>query len=454
MGYSTSRAKLSVMISKYCLLILIFFGSSTNVYAQTKSFDSLKIRSKDAKTNKNKIDALNILADSFCSLKADTGRVLAIAALNLSKKENYHIGLGGAYHNLGMLNFRQNNDSALIFFYKARDEYLKEAPAFEKFAFTINNLSRTWCEMMHFDSALCYAKLAIEYASNSKEAYTLKSKWIMFGYGAAANSFFGDSKYDSANLYYMKAVQIAEQLNNKKMLEVYFKGISSIQSQLGNHQKAIEFGKKAITFIENDDRALTIALANLGSIYSKIQDFTNAEIMADSSLKVGKRCNVTNSIGRNYSTLGNSKMEQQKYTEALAYYKTGLQYANQLHNSKYTISGLQRKIGNAYQALDSFKQAKESYLSALQTAKGDNEYLSGIYFSLSQLAEKEGELNNAYQYLKQYSIFHDSAYTNEKVKTITELNTKYETEKKDQQLLLFAKDNQLQEAISYRQLQN
>ena len=43
-------------------------------------------------------------------------------------------------------------------------------------------------------------------------------------------------------------------------------------------------------------------------------------------------------------------------------------------------------------------------------------------------------------------------YTNEKIKIITELNTRYESEKKDQQLQLLAKEKQLQEALLIDQM--
>lgn len=435
------------------ILCFIFFTGNCIVNAQTRSLDSLPQALTNTKTIRQRIDVLNDFADTLCLHKKDTGRVLALTALQLSRVDKYHIGMGDASHSLGLIKFRRDNDSAIFYFKQARAAYLHQYPGFEKMAFVLNNISRTYHELLQFDSSLYWARQALHFVQHTREQEVLTNRWFMFIYGALANAHAGESRYDSANFYYLKAIASAEQLNDNKMLEVYFKGVAGIQAQLGNYEKAIAFGNKAIQYLQDDDRALTIILANMGSYYNKMKDYTNAERMADSSLAAGRRSNTTNVVGRNYATLGTGKMEQKNYTAALAYFKTGLQYATQLKNSKSSISLLQRKLGEAYEVLDSLPQAKENYTSALQTAEGDKEVVSNIYFSLSKLAYKEGNYNSAYQYLQQYHQFHDSVYTGEKVKVIQELNTRYETEKKDQQLLLLSKDKELQQAVLFRHLQ-
>jgi len=440
-------------IKSGCFLLLLFYLSSSLAQTKSKIIGALPQLLQKAKSAKEKIDILNDYADTLCLHKVDTGRILAHTALRLSKAEAYHIGTGDASNSLGLIHFRRNNDSALFYFKQATNEYLKEYPGFEKYAFALNNISRTFYEQLKPDSSLHYGRLALVFINGRKEPLEIKSRWQMFSYGAIANAFSLQSRYDSANFYFLKAVAAAELLNNNKMLEVYFKGLSGIQAQLGNFDKAIAFGKKAIAYIENDDRALTIALASLGSHYLLVGDFVNAELMADSSLKVGIRCNSGNSIGRNYTTIGNIKMQEKQYRSALQYFNTGLDKAIANHNSKYSIGHLYHKTGDAYQALDSLSEAEHSYLKALETADGDNEMVYNIYYSLASLSEKRGEFSKANEYLKLHNRFHDSIYTNEKVKIISELNTRYETEKKDQQLQLFVKDKEINDALVYRQMQ-
>jgi len=146
-------------------------------------------------------------------------------------------------------------------------------------------------------------------------------------------------------------------------------------------------------------------------------------------------------------------MHEGKYFSALQYFKTGLNKAIASNNSKHSVSILYHKTGNVYQVLDSIPEAENNYLKALKIAAGDNEIVSNIYYSLSGLFEKKGEFTKAYNYLKRYNQFYDSFYTSEKLKIISELNTRYETEKKDQQLLFFGKDKELKDALVYKQMQ-
>lgn len=432
---------------------LLFALCSCFVFAQNKTNLVSAIQQNNSYDIRKKIDSLNNLADTLCLHKNETGIRLAQTALNLSKSVNYHIGIGDASHSLGLAKFRRDNDSAIYFFKQARKEYQVEYPGFEKFAFALNNLSRTYDELLQYDSSMHYIRQALEFVRETRETPAVKQKWLMYTYGAMANAFSGQNRNDSASMLYLKAINLAEQLRNNKMLAVYFKSLSGIQSLLGNYHKAAEYGRKAIDYIEHDDRALTISLANMGNIYSKLRDFANADLMADSSLRVGKRTNVTNSIGRNYATLGYSRFQQKKYPEALKYYKTGLENAIRYKNSKSTISNLYIHMGNLYEAVDSLALAKENYIKALQTGDGDNDIVSSINLSLSKIFFKEGDYANAYKYQRDYNLFKDSVFTNEKTRIITELSTRYDSEKKDQQLLILSKDRLLQEALLNKQQQ-
>lgn len=433
--------------------ILVFALCSLFVFAQNKTNPVSAIPHNNSDGVKSKIDSLNNEADTLCLHKSEKGIRMARSALYLSKNINYHIGIGDASHSLGLAKFRRDNDSAIYFFRQARKEYLQEFPGFEKFAFALNNLSRTYDERLQYDSSMHFIRQALQFVQDTRETPAVKKKWLMYTYGAMANAFSGQNRNDSANILLLKAINLAEQLRNYKMLAVYFKSLSGIQLQLRNYTKAAEYGRKAIDYIDDDDRALTISLANMGSIYSKLRDFANADLMADSSLRVGKRSNVTNSIGRNYVTLGYSRFQQEKYPEALMYYKTGLENALRYKNSKSAISNLYIHIGNAYEAVDSLALAKESYIKALQTGEGDNDIVSNIHLSLSKIFFKEGDFENAYKYQRDYNLFKDSVFTYEKTRIITELNARYGSEKKDQQLLLLSKDRLLQEALLNKQQQ-
>ena len=175
--------------------------------------------------------------------------------------------------------------------------------------------------------------------------------------------------------------------------------------------------------------------------------------MADSSLKLGASINVYNMVGRNYATLGDISMALDDYANALVKYKEGIQQAKLFKNSKSALSNLYRKLGEVYERKDSLAAASESYTRALELGEADYGFKSETNYLLAKLAYKEADYKAAYQYLQQYNLFHMEVYNAEKVRNIQEISTRYETEKKDDQLQFLSKDRELQKQILISQLQ-
>jgi hypothetical protein len=70
------------------------------------------------------------------------------------------------------------------------------------------------------------------------------------------------------------------------------------------------------------------------------------------------------------------------------------------------------------------------------------------------LAENEYALHNyqkAYDYQKLYSTYKDSAYTESSAKSIAEMESKYQAEKKEQEIILLKKDQQLNQLSLQKQ---
>jgi tetratricopeptide (TPR) repeat protein len=371
------------------LLIVFLFLIYDPLQGQTKSLTILPELLIKAKTKKDKIDVLNDYADTLCLYRNDTGRVLAEQALLLSTAEKYSKGLGEANYSMGLVYFRRDNDSAVYFFKQSWNYYQKEYPGFEKYILSVNNLTRTYNEMLIYDSALKYAKLTIRIVNNNKENEKLRQRWFMYSYGAIGNTFSGMNKYDSALTYYIKALKYAENLKFNKMIEYYMKAIANNHSQAGNYEMAINYLEKGIQYIENDNRARVIALATLAGFYSKVKNYVAADLLADSSLKLSARVGIGNSVGENYITLGDSKMAQQRYHSALTLYLTGIAKGQQFFSSQFTMSTLYRKAGEAYETIDSLYQAEKMYKKALEVGNGNSQLEGNISLAMSKLKIKE-----------------------------------------------------------------
>jgi hypothetical protein len=82
---------------------------------------------------------------------------------------------------------------------------------------------------------------------------------------------------------------------------------------------------------------------------------------------------------------------------------------------------------------------------------GAKQLLLDAYKGLAEANEKMSDYKNAYKYHQLYSKFKDSIFNEKSSKQIAEMQTKYETEKKEQQISLLQKQKQIQSLESSKQ---
>lgn len=435
------------------LILLLIIIARLSGFAQQNDISQLYIELSATTNVIQKIDILNNFVDTLCLHKNETGQKIAFTALALSKANNYSTGISEAAHSIGLTHFRRNNDSALYYFHLSRKFFSKKNTGFHQFAFALNNLSRTHLELLQYDSAIFWAKQALQFVNENSTDIITKTRWLMYSNGALANAFADKSMYDSASVYYFQSVRFAEKINDNKMLGVYLRYLSQVQAGINNYSKAIEVGKKAAAYLKYDDRLLTFLYTDLASYNFQAGRMNEAKQYADSSIALGKISNVYNVIGRNYIILGNIQKENRQFDHARQYYQEGLTLSEKHHNSKSAIRNLYRKLGEIYEHSDSFELAEQYFTKGLKLADTDDEFKAETSLLLSKLEYKRENYLKAYNHLVEFQRFNDAYLNKENIKSIQEINARYDIEKKDQQLLLLSKDQQLQKEMLNRQYQ-
>ncbi|CAN5553879.1 hypothetical protein BH10BAC2_BH10BAC2_40800 [soil metagenome] len=434
------------------LLFLTFLFKS---HAQSKILDSLHLVITNTKDIKAKIDALNRYAFEIRNKKRDTSKILATEALLLSKIVNYKTGTGEAYYNLGTFFYLKNNDSALFYFKRSVQEYTMADPGLLKVSRSYNGVTNVFMQLPKYDSAIYYGRFAMAYISGHKDTGALKIERLMYSYGTLGSAYYYGGYYDSSITYYLKAAETGERIHNYAMLTSYYLGIANIQATEKKYSSSVYYGRKSAEacHIVKDYESLVLTLANIGGYYSRMDSFVQSRIYTDSSLRLGELYNVTRYQPRNYTTLGTIEMHYNNYENALIYFKTGLASAESKEANSYAKYVLLKETGNTYMWLDSLNLAKENYMLSLKAGEGDQEHEASCHIGLSTVYLKEGDYKNAYEHLQKGKTLYDSVFSAEKTKIINELNTRYETEKKEQQLIILAKEQQLKEAQIARQQQ-
>lgn len=295
----------------------------------------------------------------------------------------------------------------------------------------------------------------------AKEAYLL-SREIKYTLGeirslnCIGNSYYQQSIYDKAIAHYTKALSIAEKLNDTKNIiigknnlgNVYVRtkqpekalpilkeadlilvqsgqeysqnraailtNIGGLYSSLKKHNEAIEYHKKTLGLCEKLKISFGIAIAtcNIGEEYVKLHDYKTAYRYLKKSQLISEKEGFDNFLGQNYKNIGVVLWHQNKKKEAFEYLNKALTVCKKINNQNVLIETLeiQQKY---YEENNDYKNA---YLAGLQLAKVNHSVI-GI----------------------------------EKQKAVSEINTKYETEKKQNHILSLQKDNKIANLENKRQ---
>ncbi len=348
---------------------------------------------------------------------------------------------------------------------KKNDIKQKEGILFKKIGIAYYYLSK-------YDTALYYYNEAIkifEKVNNFKEeANSLKNIGIIY---------LMQGNFNKAIEYYNKALKIFEKANDKKGLAGTYLGMSGLNFSIGNYSKALAFAHKALKYYQdiNDSLGIAKSYGNIGNIHADQENFAQALRYYRSSLKyldlLGDKFGVAKTesnigsiyndikaykkaipefekaitifleLGNDagladaYSNLGKSYENLGKYNKALDYYLKALEIRKKLDDrngiieSYNFIANLNTKRGNYAEAIKNVKIALR-YAKEIGAIPREKE----VYKSLFNIYEKTDDYKKAFEYIKLYMQVKDTLFNIKKAKALEELETKYQVEKKEQEL--------------------
>lgn len=283
------------------------------------------------------------------------------------------------------------------------------------------------------DTASYYANQAIALANQLKFKSGLSKGYYILG---TANQY--KSKYDEAIKYFLQSLKIDEQRNDRQSIASTLNNIAIIYRVIGNDIKALEYYEQSLKLREamNDKRGVATSLNNIAGIYYSKGDKVKTKEYLKRALKAFEELRDKHSTASVLNNIGNLYYEEQDFNSTLQYFMKALAVLEELNDS-YGKAMESNSIGEVYFEMGDNKKAIQWQEKCIDLAKlsRSNEMLVSGMESLSRVYAKLGNYKLAYEYHRQYSIRKDSIINTESTKQIAEMNTKYETEKKDKELI-------------------
>ncbi len=208
--------------------------------------------------------------------------------------------------------------------------------------------------------------------------------------------------------------------------------------EMKRYRDCIDFGRMSLNLVTPQYEWIAIYLYNnIAVSYGAIMNLDSARYFAEKGIKGAMESKDYQTLANAHFILGDVYSNAGQYDKAISEYLKARPYREKVGNPFFIISDLYT-ISELYHRTGQFRKGVEAGLEGLKVAEQYNMILKfeGVYHSLAQNYEGMGDYKNASKYYNLWAINKDSVYKNSTANAIAEVETKYETEKKQQQIAL------------------
>jgi tetratricopeptide (TPR) repeat protein/serine phosphatase RsbU (regulator of sigma subunit) len=299
------------------------------------------------------------------------------------------------------------------------------------------------------ERSLDYALKALDLAEKQNNKVAIAS-----GSTNVGNSYFIKGNYPQALKMYLAAEKMLNELGDRKGMAGSYMGIGNVYYTQGDLPKAREYYLKAMVIREelNDKNGMSGCYNNLGNLYQMEKSFEKALEYHQKSLKLKLELGDYKGLSSSYGNIGLSLFEMGQYDSALVYQQKALKLRQELNNkagqsaSYINIASIYEKMGRQQEAITYLEKALE-----LSKSLGYKEGEKNAYASLSNAWEKQGDFAKSLEYFRLYSEVKDTLLNEDTRKQVATLQTIYETEKKEKEIILLTKERAIQDLVLQQQ---
>ncbi len=245
------------------------------------------------------------------------------------------------------------------------------------------------------------------------------------------------SKYEEAISEYNKALEIYEVQGNKTMKANLLGNIGNLFFNLEHLDKAIQYHKEAIDIYRelNDSLHIAGSMNDLGNSYYK-KGLTEIALKCYFDAADINR-NIDNDIwlAYNIQNIATIYSDQEKYDEALKFAREAMLLKEKGKDQQSLITSY-ATVGEIYMMTGDYRNSLIFLNKALDLSResGVNNFLINIYKLMAKTYAAKGNYKEAYELRLKYADEKDSVFNEEKISAINEIEQKYESAKKEQQI--------------------
>ncbi|PWJ43791.1 ATP-binding protein [Sediminitomix flava] len=421
----------SILLLIYSILPILFLPTAN---AHNFDIDSLQQSLTEYEVSDTTyILTLTRLAKQYRRIQLDSAEAYAHKAYTLAEEHDYTYGKAEAIFTLGTIRLRQNRWD------DCRNTLEVAIKLFQE-------LNRP------LDIGSCMANMAVTYEKEglNKKCMSIykqiqplyeqaddKYRLGILYYNMAVN-FEHQSMFDSSTVYFYKSLKVCEEIDDKDGMAWAYKSISQTYSKQNNLEKALFYVKKALEVREEleDNYGLGQVYLTYGQVYSDAHKYDSALVFMDKAVKLYRNGKFNRSEALALQHTGEIYEELELFDKALELYYSAKEIFDFIQEKNETAIIL-HKLADIYYKTQKYELADSLLHKSLILAQqnGQASIVQTNYKTLYQLDSIRGDYLSSFNHYKAFSQINDSINSVKKDKQLKELQIKYETEKKEEELV-------------------
>ncbi len=404
--------------------------------------DSLK-QLLESSNEENRFDILMELGEVLKTREPEQAIQYFNEALDIANANNALTEISGCYNNLGGIYLDMNKYDTAIQLLNISLNLRQELKDKTGTAETLYKLGRCHYYSGNYDIALENYKNARRLNNESgdilEESYNLLQMGLIYK---------TKSEYDDAIIAYKQALLLSEGYEDHLHTAQIFNNIGSVYFRIGEIEKALEYYNKALEIRQQkgDRHGMAGSFNNIANCKKRSGLYNEAIEYYEKALEINEDIGNIRYMAKNLMNIGTIYQQLEEYGKCLDYYKQSLVLKDSIGDKKgksYTLG----HIGAVHFFIGEYDLSIDYYNRCIKLASALDykSALKNCYFDLNRVYSALGDYKEALRYHKLYSAIKDSILDKEKYKAVIEVQTQYETEKKEKENELLKKDLRLKE---------
>lgn len=312
-----------------------------------------------------------------------------------------------------------------------------------------------------------------------------------FGLNQLGRVYRNTSQYEKSAHLHEQALAAAEKSNNTELRVLSYNNLGVVYSRTDDIKTALDYYQKALDLAESVDdpsihikRSINVAFNGIGNLYQSLEQYDQAIAQFRRALKSEEELGNKLGLAINHQNIGHCLEAKGDLESALENYRKSLAYNEEIHSEygsiicKNSLAQIYLKQDMPYAALvllepliDASQRIGDFFITAsifintgwaytkLRNYDKAHDYIEkGLYMAinrnmpstilygyqkLSDLEYIRGDFKKAYEYYKKVNEYQDEISSATNLRYMTEIIKRYETDKKNNQIAVLAKQNEI-----------